>query len=172
MASRQTLLSPWLSLIILATAPGCANLSSLNREGIPEEQGSELRAFQSKGASEKVNDKRIMTEVPITSGSAPNRKLHSVVDITWTAPAHLVDGFVIMYGFQPDALNNRVTIPLTDLEAVQGEGSEIMYRYQIDKIPQNREVFVSISSYRGAVTSQPTPPQAVPVLKETEVKPW
>jgi hypothetical protein len=172
LASRHNSLSPFLSFIILATASGCTALGSPNRDGFLTEQGSELSAPHSPGALAKVSDHGITTsEVPIASGSDSKRKHHSVVDITWTAPAHLVDGFIIMYGFQPDALNNRVTIPLADLEAIQTGNSEVIYHYQIDKIPQNREVFVSISSYRGAATSQPTPPEAVPVLEEAEEKP-
>lgn len=127
-----------------------------------------------RGASSKDND----DSAPVRHSQSPQannatvsinpmdrlaKEKSSIIELRWTVPTNPVDGFVVSYGFEDEPLNNRITVPLSQLEREEKTEHGPVYRYLLKDIPRDRELQVSIASYRGENVSLPSPARVIPV---------
>lgn len=149
-----------LLILATATAPGCGILPS----PLPGEKISDVnqRLTEATLSPSPLADNAPVPIVPLEPGL---KQRTSTIELRWTIPAVPVDGFVVSYGFENEPLNSRVTVPLTELEREEESEFGPVYRYLLRDLPQDREVRVSIASYRGKLVSEGSLPQLVPVDK-------
>lgn len=78
------------------------------------------------------------------------------VEVSWVVPKVKVDGFILNYGFSKTTQEKEVKILLKDLKRAKDEEHGDVYKYVLNEIPKDKEVFVRISAFLGEEVSEPS----------------
>ena len=152
-----------LTFLIIGLLTGCGIFAHFG-------DGTDNREQLSLNSSDSANPEEATSSVvPLVPGQSEHRPRFSSIEIDWLVPSVPVDGFVISYGFEDEPLNNRVTVPISELDQHEDPDRGPIYRYFLNEIPRNSEIRVAISSYRGTSISEPSPSQVVPTTKQTAI---
>ena len=96
-----------------------------------------------------------------TSGPTDKIPAPSDVAIVWKIPQDPVDGFVVHYGYNKDLLSNEIRVKCDALEKFEDPANGFVYRYYLKSLPENKVIFVSLSSFKGDAVSRPSSVWAV-----------
>jgi hypothetical protein len=84
------------------------------------------------------------------------------VEILWKIPSEEVDGFVLVYGYKPDKLNNRLVVKTQDIRIIDHPEWGKVYQYLLRPVEPEKKLYFTLESFRGDQISPPSSVEAVP----------
>ena len=78
------------------------------------------------------------------------------VEIIWQVPSNAADSFIIEYGLDREKLDRKVELKPEQLEKYIDPEYGPVYRYVLQNIEPERDIFVSMSASAGGQTSPPS----------------
>jgi hypothetical protein len=78
------------------------------------------------------------------------------VEVSWVVPKINVDGFILNYGFSETVQDKKVKIFVKDLKRAKDEKHGEVYKYILNEVPKEKDVFVRISAFLGEEVSEPS----------------
>ena len=80
----------------------------------------------------------------------------SDVEVLWEIPQKSVDGFVVRYGYNREALDGQVKLAAGEVEKLDDPVHGLVYHYVLRNVPPDKKVFVTVSAFQGQRESQPS----------------
>ena len=78
------------------------------------------------------------------------------VEIIWQVPTEQADSFEIKYGFDRERLDQRVEVKSEQLEKYTDPEYGQVYRFVLQDVSPDRDVYVAMSTIAGGQTSPPS----------------
>ena len=121
-------------ILVFLSLSGCSLISSLGKQG-PSKDSKKTATTQSPS---------IKSEISAADG----------IELVWKTPSEPVDGFIIRYGYNKDALNRSARLPINSLTSSQDIEFGSVYRYVIKPIEAGKIVYVALASFKGENISE------------------
>lgn len=84
------------------------------------------------------------------------------IEIIWTANDESALGFIIKYGFSKEHQDKEVKVLTSQLEQRSDPMYGVVFRYLIEGVPKDQEIFVSLSAFNERGISLPTEVISIP----------
>ncbi|MBX7138222.1 MAG: hypothetical protein K1X83_09575 [Oligoflexia bacterium] len=84
------------------------------------------------------------------------QKDRSDVEILWAVPDEALEQYVIRYGYTREKLDFELRLRTAQIEKVNDPKHGEVYRYILENIPKDRELFVSLGGEKNGVLSAPS----------------
>jgi len=85
--------------------------------------------------------------------SDATKELAQGIQITWEVPSEPVDGFVIRYGYSPEAMDQQLRVRLDELKEENDPEYGPVYRYTVADVTPDADIYVSLAAIRGDLVS-------------------
>lgn len=86
---------------------------------------------------------------------APSAEITDI-ELVWEVPTEPVDGFIVRYGENREALVTEKKLAVQELETRTDAERGGVYRYVIRGIPSTQRLFLTVAAFKGDVVSVPT----------------
>ena len=90
---------------------------------------------------------------PISTDTKPSP---DGIEIIWEVPRDPVEGFIVRYGYNRDNLAFEIKLDSDTIEKFEHPAYGFVYRHTLPGISNDRNLYVSLASYLGDVTSAPS----------------
>lgn len=174
--TRGTTAQIFLLMFCLGGAAACSSMSEFSgklwgsgsgEQVVAPAEGSSEALTQDEALGVASRDRRAAAAAAgrAEEGLAPSRPAPSrsaagtqTIEVLWRVPTDSVEKYHVLYGSDPQKLEQSVVVPVTKLQKIDHPKFGPVYRYELNKIPVDAIVFVSLRAENSAGVSPATSP--------------
>lgn len=152
-------------ICVLFAASGCGLLFNKDEAASGSAAEAVIELDGSEEKSRPVIDLEPDPTTGATSPSFPNPKhtdsQPTTVELLWQVPNASVTAYHLSYGFDRIVLDNQLRIPINELEKIDHPTYGPVFRYYLNDVPVDKDVFISLALENAYGISKKTEPMKV-----------